>query len=218
MSPIAASPPEAEGRTRSGLAGMREVTPEELLALPGAEHYELVDGVPVEKTMSLRSSRVEITIGRILDAYCEGKDLGWVLGPTCGYRCFPWKPGKVRRPDVSFIARDRLPGSARWSEGYVLIPPDLAVEVTSPSDEVYDLEEKVEEYLQAGVRLVWVVHPEVRAIQVIRADGSGLRVRSGGELSGEDVLPGFRCPVDALFPPAGPAEPVAATVAPQTTP
>ena len=205
MSTIVAIPPETEGRVASVLSGRVDVTPEELLAMPDGEHYELVNGVPVERTTSLLSSRVETMLVRILDASCVENDLGWVLGPTCGYRCFPWKPGKVRRPDVSFIARDRLPSQEHWSEGYVTIPPDLAVEVTSPTDEVYDLEEKVEEYLRAGVRLIWVIHPEVQAIQVIRADGSGLRVRSGGELSGEDVVPGFRCPVDALFPAAGPA-------------
>ena len=78
--------------------------------------------------------------------------------------------------------------------------------MTSPNDEVYELEEKVEEYLRAGVRLIWVIHPEVRVIYVIRADGSCLRIRSGGELSGEDVVPGFRCPVDALFPAARAAD------------
>ena len=80
------------------------------------------------------------------------------------------------------------------------IAPDLAVEVTSPTDTVYELEEKVEEYLRAGVRLVWVIHPEVHAIQVIRGDGSGYRLRAGDELSGEEVVPGFRCPVASLFP------------------
>jgi Uma2 family endonuclease len=206
MSTMAAIPPRIEGRMESAPTGRMDVTPEELLAMPDGEHYELVDGVPVERTMSLLSSRVEITLGRILDAHCVEKDLGWVFGPTCGYQCFPWKPGKVRRPDVSFIARDRLPTQDRWSEGYVIIPPDLAVEITSPTDEVYELEEKVEEYLRAGVRLIWVIHPEIRVVQVIRADRSGLRIASGGELSGEDVVPGFRCPVDALFPEARPAE------------
>ena len=52
------------------------------------------------------------------------------------------------------------------------IPPDLAVEVTSPTDVVYELEEKVEEYLRAGVRLIWVIHPEVQAIEVMRGNGS----------------------------------------------
>jgi hypothetical protein len=58
-----------------------------------------------------------------------------------------------------------------------------------------------------------VIHPEVLVTSVIRADGSGLRVRSGGELCGEDVVPGFRCPVDALFPTARSADhPAAPTV------
>jgi Uma2 family endonuclease len=183
-----------------------DVTPDELLAMPDGEHYELVDGVPVARTMSLLSSRVEMALGGILNAYSVENDLGWVLGPSCGYRCFPWKPGKVRRPDASFITRDRLPSEEHWSEGYVTIPPDLAVEVTSPTDEVYDLEEKIEEYLRAGVRLIWVIHPEVRVVEIFRADGSSARIRPGGELSGEDVVPGFLCPVDSLFPAARPAD------------
>jgi Uma2 family endonuclease len=79
------------------------------------------------------------------------------------------------------------------------------VEITSPTDKVYDLEEKIEEYLRAGVRLIWVIHPEVRVVKIFRADGSSARIRSGGELSGEDVVPGFRCSVDSLFPAARPA-------------
>ena len=217
MSTIVAIPPEIERPREPVLAGRTDVTPEELLAMPDGEHYELVDGVPVKRTMSLLSSRVEVALGGVLNAYRVENNLGWILGPSCGYRCFPWVPGKVRRPDVSFIARDRLPSEEHWSEGYVTIPPDLAVEVTSPNDEVYDLEQKVEEYLRAGVRLIWVIHPEVRAIQVIRADGSGLRIRSGGELLGEDVVPGFRCPVDSLFPAARPADAEEVTQASPTT-
>jgi Uma2 family endonuclease len=203
MSTIAAIAPEA--------AGKAEVTPEELLTMPDAEHYELVEGVPVQRTMSLLASRVEITLGRILDLHCLQDELGWVIGPACGYRCFPWKPRPVRRPDVSFIERGRLPSEAQWYEGSVTIPPDLAVEVTSPSDEVYELEEKVEEYLRAGVRLIWVIHPEVRVIQVIHGDGSGYRLRVGDELSGEEVVPGFRCPVVSLFPASHPDDIGAAT-------
>jgi Uma2 family endonuclease len=209
MSTIVAMPPETERRTESVLASRRDMTPEELLAMPDGKHYELVDGVPVERTMSLLAGMVESNVIHSLAGHCKGPDLGWVLGPSGGYRCFPWKPGKVRRPDVSFIARDRLPAPGQWSEGYITIPPDLAVEVTSPTDEVYDLEEKIEECLRAGVRLIWVIHPEVRVIEVFRADGSSSRIRSGGELSGEDVVPGFRCPVDALFPAAQPAAPSA---------
>ncbi len=206
MSTIVAMPPETVGRTVSALAGRVDLTPEELLAMPDGKHYELVNGVPLEKPTSLLCGRVETTLGCILDGCCAENDLGWVLGPSAGYRCFPWKPGNVRRPDVSFIARDRLPSPERWSEGYITIPSDLAVEITSPTDKVYSLEAKVEEYLRAGVRLIWVIHPEVRVIEIFRADGSSSRIRSGGELSGEDVVPGFRCPVDALFPAVQPAD------------
>jgi Uma2 family endonuclease len=115
------------------------------------------------------------------------------------------------------MERGRLPSEAQWSEGYVTIPPDLAVEVTSPSDEVYELEEKVEEYLRAGVRLIWVIHPEVRVIQVIRGDGSGHRLRSSDELSGEDVVPGFRCPVASVFPPPTSLPTDTDTASPETT-
>jgi hypothetical protein len=81
MSTVAAIPPEAPRKA--------EVTPDELLTMPNAEHYELVDGVPVERTVSLLASRVEITRGRILDLHCIQNDLGWVLGPACGYQMFP---------------------------------------------------------------------------------------------------------------------------------
>jgi Uma2 family endonuclease len=197
MSTITAIPSDATDRG--------EVTPEELLAMPDGKHYELVDGVPVERTMSLLASRVEVTLGRMLDNHCVQNDLGWVLGPACGYRCFDWKPTRVRRPDISFIRRERLPSEAEWSEGYVTIPPDIAIEVTSPNDVIYELEEKVEEYLRAGGRLIWLIYPEVRVIQVIRNDGSGYRLRAGDELSGEDVVPGFRCPVASLFPASRPS-------------
>src|SRR5262245_7835083 len=126
MSSMVAIPPGPAGRTESVLKGRVEITPEELLAMPEGQHYELVDGIPVEKTMSLLSGRVETTLARILDTFCVETDLGWILTSTCGYRCFSWKPGQVRRPDVSFIARDRLPAEEHWSDGYITIAPDLA--------------------------------------------------------------------------------------------
>jgi len=181
-------------------AGEADVTPDELLAMPDGKHYELVDGVPVERTMSLLASQVASNLNYFMVGHCRPDGLGCVLESSCGYQCFPWKPRQVRRPDISFITRERVPSEAEWSAGYVTIPPDLAVEVTSPTDGVYDLEEKVEEYRRAGVRLIWVIHPEVRVIEVIHGDGSGYRLRAGDELSGEDVVPGFRCPVASLFP------------------
>jgi Uma2 family endonuclease len=178
-----------------------EITPEELLAMPDGGHFELIDGELTERNMSLLSSRVAVRLARRLDVHCEEHDLGWVVDAECGYACFPWKPGRIRRPDVSFIAAGRLPSLEERSEGYVTIPPDLAVEVVSPNDRVGELDEKVDEYLRAGVRLVWVVRPAARAVQVFRGDRSESWLWAADELSGEDVLPGFRCTVDELFPP-----------------
>ena len=92
------------------------------------------------------------------------------------------------------------------SKGYVTIPPDLAVEVVSLNDLVGEIDEKVDEYLRAGVQLVWVVRPAARAVRVFRSDRSVSWLRAVDELSGEDVLPGFRSKVDDLFPKPPPAE------------
>ena len=80
------------------------------------------------------------------------------------------------------------------------IPPDLAVEVVSPNDLAYDVESKVVEYLDASVALVWVIDPEARTVRIYRRDGSISWLREHGELSGEEVLPGFQCRVAANFP------------------
>ncbi len=177
-----------------------EVTPEELLAMPDSGHYELIDEELKERAASLLSSRVAVTLVRRHDSYCEEYNLGWVVESECGYRCSPWKPRRVRRADLSFIGRERLPSQEPWSDGYVTIPPDLEVEVVSPTDLVTELDEKVEEYLRAGVKLVWVVRPEIFKLEIRRSDGTGIWLRSGDELTGEDVIPGFRCRVADLLP------------------
>jgi Uma2 family endonuclease len=80
---------------------------------------------------------------------------------------------------------------------------------SSPNDMTYEVEKKVLEYLSAGVALVWVINPEARNVHIHRQDGTVARLRDVDELSGENVIPGFRCPVADFFPPK-PAEPPAA--------
>jgi Uma2 family endonuclease len=79
------------------------------------------------------------------------------------------------------------------------VEPDLAVEVVSPGDTVYGLNAKIREYLAAGIRLVWVIHPDTRTADVYRLDGSVVHLGPGEALDGEDVLPGFRLPLTELF-------------------
>jgi Uma2 family endonuclease len=80
--------------------------------------------------------------------------------------------------------------------------PDLAVEVLSPDDRPGEVLEKVGDWLNAGVRLVWVVDPRRNAARVYRSDGSETHLAAGDTLDGEDVLPGFSCRLaDVLEPP-----------------
>ena len=174
-------------------------TPAELLALPEGKHLELVQGHLVEKPMSVLSSIVEVNVSTLLNVYCGPKQLGTVLGATNGIQCFPGDPLKVRKPDVSFVKRERF-SAKNLKEGYLTIPPDLAIEVLSTHDLAGEIDEKVEEYLAAGVPLVWVIDPEARIVIIHRGDGTVTKRRKNGELSGEDILPGFKCKVAELFP------------------
>jgi Uma2 family endonuclease len=167
----------------------------EVLDLP--EGYEMVDGQLVEHQMGARSSWVGGAIHALMFTFCQANRLGYVFPADTAYRCFANRK-TVRKPDVSFVARGRLPNEEP-PEGEIRIPPDLAVEVVSPNDTVYELDRKVEEYLAAGVRLVWVINPEVRLALIHRLDRSVVKVRDSGELDGEDVVRGFRCPLRAIL-------------------
>jgi Uma2 family endonuclease len=85
------------------------------------------------------------------------------------------------------------------AEGHMILAPDLVVEVVSPNDLVYRVDEKVEEWLGAGVPLIWVVNPIARTVRVYRADGTGPFLREKDELSGEGIVPDFRCQIRELF-------------------
>lgn len=176
------------------------VTPEDLLAMPDGKHYELVDGDIRERDVSALSSIVTARLTSRLDQFCEAHQLGWIIGSECGYRCFPQEPNKLWRADVSFVRLDRLP-EAQLSEGYLRLAPDLAAEVISPNDLAADLEQKITDYLAAGVRLVWILSPGQRTVRVHRGESPMVSLlREDDDLDGEDVLPGFRCRVGELFP------------------
>ena len=188
-------------------------TPKDLLSMPDGDHFELVDGKLVGRNMGMLAGWVASTINMLIRNHCQGREVGEVFSSDIGYRCFPDAPGKVRRPDGTFIRSERLPADA-WQRGYCPVAPDLAIEVLSPIDLAIEVEQKIEEYRSAGVPLIWVVSPEARTVQVHRPDGSGARLRSDDELSGEDVLPGFSCAVRDLFPPESAAPPVETPTAP----
>lgn len=173
--------------------------PEDLLRLPDqGKGFELVDGRLVEKKMGGFASWVAAQITFLLIASGQKLGLGWVLESEGSYQCFPDDSRKVRKPDVSFIRRGRLPDE-RIPDGHVRIAPDLAVEVISPDDTAYEVDAKVEEYLAAGVPVVWVVNPNARIVRVYRADGGTERLAGDDILTIPELIPDFRCRVAELF-------------------
>jgi Uma2 family endonuclease len=188
----------------STVAAPTRYTPEDLLKIPDGDRYELVNGRLVEHNMSAWSSYVGGKMYGRLDAYCEANQRGWVFPEGTTYQCFPDEPGKVRKADVSFIRADRMSLAQAAAEGHIPLAPDLAVEVISPNDLAYDVDVKVQEYLRAGVQLVWVINPQTRTVEVHRRQSAGTILGENDDLDGEDVLPGFRCRIGDLFlPPPG---------------
>ncbi len=118
-------------------------------------------------------------------------DVGFVL-------TLPSDPERVRAPDVAFVSSSRLP-EGRLPEGFLSGAPDLAVEVLSPTDNPVEVQQKVRDYLEGGVRLVWVVTPRAKTVTVYRADGSARLLREQEHLEGEDVLPGLTIPLAEVF-------------------
>jgi len=184
---------------------VRRSTPEDLLAMPDGEGYELVDGQLVSRKMGAESSFVGGRLYWRLAPFSEEHDLGITWPADNGYQCFPHQPSLVRRPDVSFVRFGRLPGDVP-PKGWVKIPPDLAVEVVSPNDGAEKVEEKLADYRKARVPLVWIIYPEARVARVHRIDGPPSYLLEHDDLSGEDIIPGFRCPLREILPRRQPAE------------
>ena len=177
-----------------------EYTPDDLLRMPGGDRFELVDGHLVERPMGQVSSWVGGETYAILREFVRKHDLGWVFPSDCGYQCFPRSPGKVRRPDVSFLRREKLP-NGQFFDGHVPIVPDLIIEVVSPRDITETLEVKIAEYQEAGVSSVWVISPKARTCTIHRLNGHSQRLSEGDTITEPELLPGFSCRVGDLLPP-----------------
>jgi Uma2 family endonuclease len=203
----------------------KEYTPEDLLTMPDGDRYELVNGRLVERHpdgdryLLVNGRLVERHMGWISDwvagqfhvllsIFCKEHRLGWVWMPNSGgFQGFPNSPRTVRKPDVVFLRFGRLPGE-QLPHGHGTIPPDLAVEVISANDLYEEVDQKIEEYLRAGVRLVWIISTQNRTVRIHRVNGTSHSAREHDELDGEDVLPGFRCRVgDPFLSPQPPSEP-----------
>jgi Uma2 family endonuclease len=172
------------------------VTAEELFAHPEHRYRELVRGaLRVREPPGGVHGLVAARLAGLLIEHVERHALGTVLVES-GY-VLRRNPDTVRGPDLSFI------GAARLAPGAIpvaFIPgaPDLAVEILSPDDRPGEIEERLADYFAAGTRLVWVVEPRTGTV-VVRHPGRAPRTLDrSATLDGEDVVPGFACPVRRL--------------------
>ncbi len=169
----------------------------------GEGTFELVRGEVIELPPAMpEHGRVCGNTFFALETYGRQSGRGYALSNDSGVQT-ERDPDTVRGAAVCFYSHARWPLSKLGSE-LIPVPPDLAAEVASPSDRPGAILEKVSEYLQAGVLMVWVIYPKRRYVAVYRGADEPLFFREGDILEGFPELPGFRCPVADLFPPAPP--------------
>jgi Uma2 family endonuclease len=164
------------------------------------ENYEIIDGVRVEiPPMSADSQVVASRLAWHLTSHGISENIGEAFTEVLFK--LPLKKDRNRKPDVSFVPYSRwaknrpIPSTNAWD-----VLPDLCVEVVSPHDWADEIMDKVREYFEAGVRLVWVVYPRHQLVIVHESLTSVRGLNRSDTLDGGVVLPQFRLPLAELFP------------------
>ena len=191
--------------TATPIAATQLATPKLITADEAAQlstvnrRYELVKGVYVDMSpASAMHGKVAIRMGVMIGEHVEKHRLGEATAAETGF-ILSRNPDTVRAADVGFISTSRIPPGGVPETGFWPLAPDLAVEVFSPTDRPDDIQEKVEDYLAAGTRMVWVVYPKTKSITVYRSLRDAKILRRDDTLSGENVLPGFERKVSEIF-------------------
>ncbi len=184
-------------------AGATVVTATELPALSSrlcleGKRAELVRGDLIVMTPAGgRHGQVAHRVGLVVGNHVLDRNLGRVFAAETGF-LLQRGPDTVRAPDVAFVAADRL-AAAEIPAGFLEMAPDLAVEVVSPNDSATAVQAKVDDWLRAGTRLVWVVDPETRSVTVHRPAHAAAVFPESNTLDGAPVFSDFNVPVRDLF-------------------
>lgn len=159
---------------------------------------ELIDGVLVEKPLGYYESILAVYIASALNAFVLPRKLGFVSGADGMMKILP---GRIRIPDVAYIARARLPGGRPPPGPVPAVYPDLAVEVLSESNTIAEMILKRAEYFSSGTRLVWIVDPLARTATVYTSADptSPVTLTTADALDGGDLLPGFTLDLGPMF-------------------
>ena len=157
------------------------------------EGYEYIKGelIPMPST-SVEHGYISANAAEYLGSHIRENQLGCISVSGTGFKVGE----RVLIPDIAIISTDRLPADQSKTSP---VPPDLAVEVVSPSDTLRRVEDKVFAYLEAGTQLVWVISPGAKTVTVYRSETDITVLTRNDTLSGEEVVKGFSCQVAKLF-------------------
>jgi Uma2 family endonuclease len=173
------------------------ISAEELFQMPNPGRCELVRGELI--MVSPAGSKHGWIIGNLtilLGHFIKLNKLGGIMGAETGF-IISRNPDSVRAPDVAFVSADRLPEMI--PEGFFNGPPDLAVEVLSPSDRASEVQEKIRDWLEAGCRAVWIVDPKTKSVTIYKGAQDIVVLASGDTLTDPQNLPGFTALVSEIF-------------------
>ena len=189
-------------------AGVKTLSFDEWQALPETKQLcEVVDGVLLMPPGPMPEHQwLGLVISRRMSLFAEARELGVVLTAPCDV-VIRREPLRVRQPDVLFISAAR--GGIRRPADLVGLsrldtPPDLVVEVLSPSNTRRQVEEKLADYRSIGVLEGWLVNFPARTVEVLRLSGDEvavLGVYGMGDVLRSEALPGFELPIADIFGP-----------------
>jgi Uma2 family endonuclease len=175
------------------------LTADDLWNLPSdGKRHELVKGeLLTMPPAGFEHGSLESRLTTRLYVFVDGKRLGVVVCGDTGF-VLERDPDTLRAPDIAFVRQERVVAKGitkKYWEG----PPDLAIEIISPTDTYYEVDEKVEQWLEAGTELVWIVNPRRKTVTIHRKDQNPVVLKEADTLTGEPVLPGFSLPVREIF-------------------
>ena len=181
------------------LTAKRLLTADEVFAMPNTKFgVELVKGELIRKMPTgILPGIIVARLAAALSVFVRQRKLGEVLGAETGFK-LQLNPDTLRAPDVSFLSREKFLQVKNISK-FFSGAPDLAIEVISPSETFQDVQEKIEEYLAAGVPLIWIIRPKQLTITVYRPNRELKVLHEADELDGEDIIPGFHCLIEEIL-------------------
>lgn len=154
------------------------------LRLERTAEGELILMPPTGWKSGNRNSRLTQRLGNWADA--DGT--GLAFDSSTGYKL---PNGANRSPDASWVSRERLEALNPNPARFLPMAPDFAVELRSASDSLQTLQHKMQEYIDNGVRLGWLIDPQNQRVEIYRPGQAVEVLQAPSSLSGEDILPGF---------------------------